>query len=159
MINKFKNWLGIEGVKVNIEFQEPIKKEDLCLAGTIELYTIRTQQIENIQIRLIEKYKRGKKESLKIDEFVLGSKQIQMDFTLEEGQAKSLPFNLDFEILESSMDKLGNKNFLTKGLVSLLKKEQKVSSSYKLEIIINGTGSAIPPKFNFPIEFNKKRQV
>jgi hypothetical protein len=159
MINKFKNWLGIEGVKANIEFQEPLKKEDLCLHGKLELYTIRSQRVENIQLRLIEKYKRGKKDSLKIDEFVLGSKQIQLDFTLEEGQAKSIPFNLDFEILESSMDKLGNKNFLTKGLVSLLKKEQKVSSSYRLEVLINGTGSAIPPKFNFPIEFNKKRQA
>ena len=151
--------MGIEGVKANIEFQKPIRKEDSRLDGKLELYTIRSQRVENIQIRLIEKYKRGKNDSLKIDEFILGNKQIQLDFTLEEGQAKSIPFSLDFEILESSIDKLGNKNFLTKGLVSLLKKEQKVSSSYRLEVVINGTGSAIPPKFNFPIDFNKKRQV
>lgn len=153
MINKFKNWLGIEGVKARIDLDEPLSKEDSTINGSLDLYTIRAQSIQNIEIRLIEKYKRGKKESLKIDEFVLGSKSFNLGFTIEAGASRNIPFSLKFQMLESSIDKFGNKNFLTKGIVKLLKKEQQVSSSYRLEVTINGTGSALPPKFNFPVTF------
>ena len=159
MINKFKNWLGIEGVKARLDLKEPLRQEDYCIEGNIELHSIRAQTIEDIHIRLIEKYKRGKKESLKIDEFILGGKILELNFKLEDGESRQFPFRLEYEVLQSSMDKLGKKNFIVGGLVSLLKREQNVSSTFRLEVKINCTGSALPPKFDFPINFNKKRQA
>ena len=48
MLNKVKNWLGIEGVKANVLLDEPLKANSTALNGTIQLYTIRQQKIESL---------------------------------------------------------------------------------------------------------------
>lgn len=156
MIKKFKDWLGIEGVKASVELDHPITTEQEFLSGKLHLVTIRPQYIQLIQLRFIEKYKRGKKDSLKIDEFELGSLGLELDSSLNPQEVKSIPFRIPFQILESNMDKWGKKNLINKSIASLLKKEQQVSSVYQLEIKIMGTGSALPPQFKFPVLFNKK---
>ena len=55
MINKFKNWLGIEGVKAKLNIQEPLKRESGVLGASLELHTIRDQKVDAIHIKLIEK--------------------------------------------------------------------------------------------------------
>ena len=156
MLNKVKNWLGIEGVKANVLLDEPLKATSTELNGTIQLYTIRQQKIESLRSRLVERYKRGRKEAMRIDEYSLGAKELLLNTTLAERETKDIPFSLNLSFLQSNMDKMAQKNVISRGIVKLLKKQQAVSSSYRLEVTVMGTGAAIDPAFKFPIEPNKK---
>jgi len=145
MLGKFKNWLGIEGVKVELIIPEEIKQEDGFVDGRIVFRSKHAQTVSEVHIHISEKYSRGRGKDLKVDEYEIGriSKIEKMD--IPPHKEVFIDFALPFELDKSSMDEFGDKNILTKGLAKAAKLVQNVKSQYKVTATAKIKGTALDP--------------
>ena len=145
MIKQVKQWLGIEGVKLELEIPEnqPLSKKKLT--GKIHFQSMHTQTVTEIRLVLIERFSRGRGEERLIDEYELGSVQIKEVFKVEPGELVIKPFHLSFETLESEVDQWGNKNILNQQLAKAARWVRKASSQYRIEAEARVKGVALNP--------------
>ena len=68
MIGKVKQWLGIEGVKLELLIPEGQTLAKGSISGTMRFQSMNPQTVTGIRVVLIERYSRGRKEELRIDE-------------------------------------------------------------------------------------------
>lgn len=134
MLNKLKDILGIEGVKIQLICPEEIEIKADHLAGQIILTSKSPKTIEGLTIKLIEKYKRGRNESTLINEYLLSSLDIEANLDLESDQVEKIDFSLPVSLLLSDMDQFERKNIFTAGLAKVAKKLKNVSSYYRVEV-------------------------
>ncbi len=134
MLQKIKNILGIEGVKIALTCPDTLSKNETAIEGQVKLSSKSKNRISSIKIKLIEKYKRGRQEATLIDEYLLSEMELETDLVLQEGISETLNFSLPISLLLSDMDKLAQKNFITKGIVNMAKKAKKVKSYYRVEV-------------------------
>jgi len=142
MFGSVKKILGIEGVKIELVIPEMANKNTGILTGYIKCISLSDNNIiESINLVLIEKYTRGKKENLLVDEYVMGKLTLTEKINISKNDVVEVPFEMSFIYVESEMDKLGQQNFLTRGFVNLAKRLRNVKSEYyvKAEAIVRGT--------------------
>ena len=72
MIGKMKRWFGIEGVKIELIIPEEINEKLGILKGKIRFSTMEVQIVTALQVKIIETYKRGRKEDKRIDDYEIG---------------------------------------------------------------------------------------
>jgi hypothetical protein len=60
MLNKVKNWFGIEGVKMDIVLPEKINAADGLFSGILVFNSMTEQEVLNVSIKMIERYGRGR---------------------------------------------------------------------------------------------------
>lgn len=145
MLRKFKDILGIEGVKVELICPEVIPNDINKIAGVLKLTTVREQTVNGIEIKLIEKYARGRKDKRLIDEYVLGEFSSSQKLTVLPGEEKLIDFSIEFTRAKSAMDKLQDDNIFYKGIVSLAKLVKKVKSTHRLEGSARVKGTKLNP--------------
>jgi len=152
MLGKVKDILGIEGVKIELICPEVIPDGIDKIEGIIKLTTVREQEVKRIDIKLIEKYARGRKEKKLIDEYVLGEFMTETSIKVIPGQEHLLDFVLDFTRAKSPMDKMQDDSIIYKGLISVAKFFKKVKSTHRIEGIANVKGTKLDPNFKKPIQ-------
>lgn len=145
MIKKVKNWLGIEGVKLELELPEAIGFNASPLKGKVVFYSKTEQEVTGLTIKLVERYARGRGETKKIDEYVCGKIDLDNGMKIPSEQPIALDFSLPFEILKSDMDRYANKGFVFKGLVNIAKWASSVSSQYFVIAEAQVKGVALDP--------------
>ena len=145
MLKKIKDLLGIEGVKVDLFIPEEVNISNGSLSGQAVFSSQTDQQISNMTVKLIEKYKRGRSDSKLINEYLLGSVQIELDMGIMAGEEKKIDFELPFNMMLSEMDHLESRNIFVRGMVRLAKKLKKVSSEYKVELTAKIKGTKLNP--------------
>ncbi len=146
MIGKVKQWLGIEGVKLEILLSEDFQPQRPPLRGVIRLMSKNEQTVSAIKLVLIEKYARGQKEKLLIDEYELGTLVLKERITVPaDGQPIEVPFELDYQLVRSPIDEFGSRNPLYSGLAWAAKKLRNVQSEYRLEAEANVLGVGLNP--------------
>ena len=145
MIKKVKNWLGIEGVKVDLELPEAVKGEDGLLMGRVLFFTKTDQQVTGLRVKLVERYARGRGDSKKIDEYVLGQIELDQSVDIPAEQTIGLDFRLHFDLLKSEMDEFAGRNFLLRGLVRTAKWASRVRSKYFVIAEASVKGVALDP--------------
>ena len=145
MIGKVKKWLGIEGVKLELEMPEEVVVDSGEISGTIKFSSMHTQMVQTIRIVLIEKYKRGRRKNKMIDEYKLGEIELVEDIEVLADTVVEVEFQLPFELVESEMDSLQSKNFFMKGLVKTAKLLKGAKSTYRLEAEADVKGVALNP--------------
>ncbi len=59
MIGKVKQWLGIEGVKLELMLPEEVYEKSGFVVGKILLQSMNAQTVSSIKLVLIERYSRG----------------------------------------------------------------------------------------------------
>lgn len=133
MIGKVKKWLGIEGVKILFDLEDEWTSKDQVIRGEIHLLSMRDEKISRIAIRIKEQYKRGRGKDKKISEFVLGEKLMEGPFYVKPGEPTVVSFELPYELMQSSMDELEDRNLVLKGLVGAAKWAKGVQSLYWVE--------------------------
>lgn len=145
MFGRVKRWLGIEGVKVELLIPEKVRADDGEISGTIRFYSMHDQTVEGVRVRIIEKYKRGRRNSKLIDEYTLG--EIALDETIEipAHQYIDLDFILPFNVMLSDMDSFQRKNFLFKGVAKTAKFIKGARSIYRVEAEADVKGTALNP--------------
>ena len=72
MFGTVKKWLGIEGVKLELDLPEVVFKQVEAVTGKIRFYSKNAQEVTSIRVALVEKYTRGRGEDKRIDDYQLG---------------------------------------------------------------------------------------
>jgi len=147
MIGKVKDILGIEGVKIELVCPEVIPNDVDEVAGIIKLSTVREQVVTRINVKLIEKYARGRKEKRLIDEYVIGEFELSKSIKVLPEEEQLLDFVLEFTRAKSPMDKLQDDSIIYKGLISVAKFFKKVKSTHRIEASANVKGTKLHPSF------------
>ncbi len=141
MLNKVKTWLGIEGVKLQLEIPYEIKDTSGELAGHVILFSKNEQTVESIHFGFVEKYTRGRRKKKLIDEYNLASEVIEGPWTINPEEELHIPFSIPFDLIHSEMDRMASKNFVLGTFIGFAKKIKGVKSQYRLEAeaIVIGT--------------------
>ncbi|GLR18307.1 hypothetical protein [Portibacter lacus] len=144
MLGKVKSWLGIEGVKMEIETPEKIKLMDGIVKGSILFQSMTDKKVTKLKVELIEKYSRGRGKSKLINEYKLGTLEINDELVIKANGQLKLDFKLLFNPKTSEMDNMG-RNLLLRGPVALAKMIKGAKSVYRIEVEAKVPGTALHP--------------
>lgn len=146
MFGTVKKILGIEGVKLELIIADKINKDSGIISGIIKLTSLSDNNIiENITLKMVEKYARGRGESKLINEYPMGELVQNDKVSISKNDIIEIPFEMDFVYVKSEMDRLEDNNFLAKGLVKLAKKVRGVSSEYTIRAEAKVKGTTLHP--------------
>ncbi len=144
MIGRVKQWLGIEGVKLELVLPEEIDARALQVSGRLRFQSMNTQKVTWIKIIFIERYTRGRGNDKRIDEYELGNLEVTREFEIPEGQVVEVPFVMGFSMIRSEIDEM-ERNFFLKGIAKTAKLLNKVHSEYRIEAEAKVKGTALNP--------------
>ena len=141
MFGQIKKILGIEGVKIEVEVKQPVSSKSGVINGIVRLSTMTESEVESVSLKLIEKYTRGRGDSKLINDYVISYVELDEKVYLKKNDIAEVPFEMEFKINQSEMDKIGNSNFFSGGIVKLAKKLKGVKSEFRIEAeaIVRGT--------------------
>jgi len=145
MFGKVKHWLGIEGVKLKLVIPEEIEATEEELKGKIQFQSMNKQVITAISIFMIEKYSRGRKEEMLVDEYLLGEIHLDKVIEIPADELIEIDFALPFKIEKSEMDEMEDSNIFMKRIVKTAKWFNKVNSEYRIEAEAKVKGVALHP--------------
>lgn len=146
MFGTVKKILGIEGVKLELIVPDKVSKDIGIVTGIVKLISLSDNNlIENIQIKMIEKYTRGRGDSKLINEYPMGELIQKENITISKNDIIEIPFEMNFNYVRSEMDKMEDRNFFAKGLVKLAKKVRGVESEYTLRAEAKVKGTTLGP--------------
>ena len=145
MIRKIKDFLGIEGVKIDLQLNETYRANELVIRGVVILSSQTDKYVEKIELRLVEKYRRGRGKDLLVNEYILAEKSIPVELNILASEVKNIDFDLEFEPMLSEMDEIERKNILGRPLVWVAKKLKNVSSEFRLEASARIKGTKLNP--------------
>ena len=145
MLKKVKNWLGIEGVKVTLETPETFVLKNGVVSGMFTITSLSEQQVKGVKVTLVEKYTRGRRKSKLIDEYLLGEMYLPFEQLVDKDKEIVERFELEFDTIQSPIDKFGNKNPLYKGIAGLARILKNAKSKYYLSIEVDVIGNKLKP--------------
>ncbi len=145
MFGKVKKWLGIEGVKVELMLPEMAFEEVGAVSGQLVFHSKNQQVVKSVNLKMIEKYSRGRGQEKLVDEYLLGEITLQQRIEVPADEPIAVDFTLPFQLQKSNVDEFGEKNFLTGGIVSLAKKLRAVDSVFRIEAEADVEGTALNP--------------
>lgn len=145
MFGRVKRYLGIEGVKVELDIPKEIPVYAEQVSGTVRFISMNTQKVTEVKVRMIEKYTRGRGASKKIDEYELGEIAMKKNIEVTPEKAVEIEFNLPFKLVRSEVDEFASKNMIFKGLASAAKLAYAAESEYFIIAEAKVKGTALPP--------------
>ena len=144
MISRLKNILGIEGVKIDIVAPDILDLSDEMLEFELHFHTKSEQLIESVNMRLIEKYKRGWGNSKLIDEYILFDETEDIQLSISPDERFTVPLSVDFSYTKSPVEKLGD-NILLRPISKLALLTKRAGSSFRLEVTASVKGVKMNP--------------
>jgi sporulation-control protein spo0M len=151
MFGKVKKWLGIEGVKVELQIPTEVPAKREAIDGVLHLYSLSDQKVTRLRVKVIERYKRGRGKETLTDEYTIGTIELDKEFNIKAEEPLMVEFSVPFKVTKSDMEELGDSNFLLRGIVSLAKTAYKVRSEYRVEAEVEVEGVALDPFDKRPI--------
>ncbi len=145
MLGKVKQWLGIEGVKLELMVPDEYPRDAMLIKGVIRLQSLQPQTVTCIKVVMIERYTRGKGAEKRIDEYELGTFVSDQLVEVPANEPVEVPFSLPFRVYLSEIDELEAQNVVFKGLAFVAKKLRSVSSVFRLEAEAKVRGVALHP--------------
>ena len=146
MIGKMKQWLGIEGVKLELLLPESFTPEQGTLSGTIRLTSKNAQTVSAIKVAVIEKYTRGREVETLVDEYELGTTVIRDKVDVPADMTPvDVPFSVTVRPVRSPVEDFGSKNIFFKGLAWVAKQTRNASSEYRVEAEAQVRGVGLNP--------------
>lgn len=145
MIDKVKQWFGIEGVKIELILPEATAIKSGIVAGRIQFTSMHQQSVQSFQLKLIEVYTRGRRGNKVTTEYQLGEILINKDFIVPAEQPIMIDFRLPFELMKSEIDEMGDRNMVLGGIAKLARFSRGASSTYRVECEANVKGTRLSP--------------
>jgi len=145
MIDKVKQWFGIEGVKVELVLPEATSMNGGIIKGQLQFTSMNEQTVQAVQLKLIEIYTRGRRSNKVTTEYELGNITVNKSFTVPAEEAILVDFQLPFELMKSEIDEMGDKNILLGGIAKLARFSRGASSTYRVECEANVKGTRLNP--------------
>ncbi len=144
MIDRVKNWLGIEGVKIQLDVPAVIDGKSQILYGIVNFTTMKEQHIESISFSLIETYTRGRRKDKRIDDHLLAREVRKVDILIKENSSFAYPFELPFVRYESNVETLSRKTLL-KPLTKAMKFMHGAKSEFHISVSVVVKGNKLQP--------------
>jgi hypothetical protein len=145
MFGKVKKWLGIEGVKLELELPEEVWEADGVIRGKLRFYSMNPQTVTYIKVILIEKYTRGRGKEKLVDEYELGEIHLDQIIEIPEYTPVEVDFSLPFTMVKSEVDDFGGRNLLFGGIAKAARALHNVKSEYRVEAEAKVKGTALNP--------------
>lgn len=145
MFGKIKRWLNVEGVKISIECHDFLDLNSGTIEGQIRLVSMDDVEVEQLELRLIEIYRRGRGRSKRIDEYILGESLMKNRFVLKRQEDTTVEFKLLFKRTKSKVEHFGDKNIVTRTIATGAHWLKGVRSDFKLEVRAKVRDVAIHP--------------
>lgn len=145
MFGKVKQYLGIEGVKVELDLPENVTLAAAQLEGSVRLSTMHAQTVTALQLKLVERYERGRADDKKVDEYTLGSISLEQNIDIPSDVPVEVDFQLPFEALQSEVDDFANRNRVFKGLAKMARRAYSAKSVYYVIAEAKVKGTALSP--------------
>lgn len=145
MLDKVKQWFGIEGVKVELIIPEAVSLNSGIIKGQLQFSSLNAQTVQNINLKLIEIYTRGRRKNKMTNEYEIGQVTILESFQVPAELPILVDFELPFELLKSEIDEMADKNFLLGGVAKLAKISRGVNSEFRVEVEANVKGTRLNP--------------
>lgn len=145
MFGKVKRWLGIEGVKLELELPEKISRETGFLTGNLNIISMHREVVTLLKVSLIETYTRGRGKEKRIDDYELGSITQEKEIVIPPNEVISIPFKLPFDFRFSEIDALQEKNVFLKGVAKTAKWIYNAKSKYIVRAEAKVYGTALHP--------------
>ena len=145
MLNRMKDYLGIEGINVKLDIEEPIVRDSQRIRGRVMLSSHREQRIEYVRLTLTERYARGRGKEKLVDEYEIGSLRLRINAVVPAKKPVYVPFKLNFVQANSPIEDLADRNPLMRPLSFLAKKIKSVSSRYFVRVEAEVPGTALNP--------------
>ena len=90
MFGKVKKILGIEGVKLELIIPDKVSRDVGIVTGIVKLTSLSDNNlIESIQLKMVEKYTRGRGESKLINEYTMGTLLKKENITISKNDFKT----------------------------------------------------------------------
>ena len=105
MLGKLKKVLGIEGIKVQLILDTPVDKKNKKISGELKFTTKTKGKVNKINIKLVERYSRGRGKSKLVDEYTIAMLEMNDSFEITPEEIIEIPFSMNYEIALSQMDK------------------------------------------------------
>ena len=84
MFGKVKKWLGIEGAKIELVLPREIFESAGNIVGKVRFRSMNEQKVLSINLKLIEKYSRGRQKSRLVDEYTIGEIDLTNPFLIPD---------------------------------------------------------------------------
>ncbi len=105
---KVKQWLGIGGVKLELQIPSTVGKKDTQIQGQLHITSKSDQIVKEIKIIVEEEWQTGRGEEKTRKTFQLGTIKLP-GFEIKTGESKSVEFTVPFELIKSNNDELKEK--------------------------------------------------
>jgi hypothetical protein len=145
MFGKVKQWLGIEGVKVELETPETVSEKSGTINGKIRFQSMHSQTVTAVRIKLIERYSRGRGANKLVDEYTLAEMELLEEIQVPEGQLVEIDFSLPFKLVKSDVEAFGSRNLLFKGIAGVANFTRNVHAQFRVEAEATVRGTALSP--------------
>ncbi len=145
IFKKFKDKLGIGGVKVELKIPGQIEKQSGMINGTVILTTKSDQEIKDITVQLIEEFSTGRGDDKEEKEFELGEIKIPAGFSITTGETKEIEFSLPFQLVNSNADDLKEMGGALGTLGKLGKFANNEKSSFFVDAEADVVSAALDP--------------
>lgn len=145
MFKKVKDWLGIEGVKLELLLPEKIKESAGQVDGVIRLYSQTEQKVSYIKVSMIERYSRGRRNDKLTDEYKLGEIEFKQTLVIPKEKPLDIAFTLPYQLSKSEMDEIEDSSLLMGGLIKIAKRFEGVKSEYYIQAEAKVAGTGLNP--------------
>lgn len=153
MFGKVKKWLGFDSVKIKLKPLDVYPRNVETLNAELELSANAPALVTYVKVKLIERYSRGRGDSQKIDEYVLGEWSSGDAIEIDGKTPQIVFFKLPFKFQHSNMEKLEHSNVIGKGIAKLFKTIKAAKSDYRLEAQCLVEGSSKNPEDKVKVVF------
>jgi hypothetical protein len=153
--DNIKQFVGVGGVKLDLQIPAQFSKEMSELVGKLIITTKSDQKINSVSYKFIEEYTTGRGDEKKEQEFELGRIEDKQAFELKAGEAKEISFTIPFKMLKSSNDELAEKGGMLGGIGKLAKMADNEKSVYKVkvDVDVDKTAGIFDPSVDKEIKF------
>ena len=145
IFKKFKDKLGIGGVKVELQVPGQVDKTTNSVSGKIILTTKSDQEIKDITVAMLEEFSTGRGDDTEEKEFELGKITLPGGFEIKTGETKEIDFELPFQLVKSNADELKEQGGALGTLGKLGKFANNEKSSYFIDAEADVKSAALDP--------------
>lgn len=143
--SKIKQFAGIGTLDVKVQGPAEFSASTTKLDGTVYITAKSEQQVLSITVELREEFRTGRDDDKKEQRFVLGSQRFGEQFTMKEGETRTLPFSLPVAFRKSANAQLQDRGGLMGGIGKLGAWAADEKSTYKLHCEVDVKGTSLDP--------------
>lgn len=116
--SKIKNWLGIGGVKIELQVNPSYSKQSETISGKLIVTSKSDQTLQEIKVTVEEHWSYGRGEQKTQKTFELGMVKLP-GFSIKAGETQTLEFTAPFGLLKSQNDRMKEQGGVVGGLGKL----------------------------------------